>query len=350
MSITKYLIIAALVLFTTSEARANSIESWQDAGWYMGAYTDDKTGQFSHCAMSANYENGVTLLFAVDRQFGWRMGLNSSTWLLNAGAQYDIGYQVDRGPSGTAKAIAINPNQVTIELQPTSALFRQFQSGRLLTLLTSGQTLYFQLKGTRAALAEILQCTQRHVTQASIPAPNTNPFAPAVPDTNAATASSDAYRAEAATLAANVLSQAGVAGFQLVSETNVPPELKGVDAVWVAPGLLGTIKVYSDPKFSVQDLQASILASDARSCQGKFASGVTPSDNSKGTAIQLFTVCNAGGTPTPINYTVMRRPSGGAYVFAVAGISKDANSDQPDNSAREVNDGIRNASHEILGN
>jgi hypothetical protein len=60
------LLSLATVLASTwafSVVRAGTIETWNMAGWSAGAYTDDRTGAFSHCAMSASYRSGITMFF-----------------------------------------------------------------------------------------------------------------------------------------------------------------------------------------------------------------------------------------------------------------------------------------------
>ena len=43
-------------------------------GWSGGAYTDDKTGAFSHCAASAGYANGITVIVGQNANASWLIG------------------------------------------------------------------------------------------------------------------------------------------------------------------------------------------------------------------------------------------------------------------------------------
>ena len=43
------------------------------AGWSGGAYTNDSTGAFSHCAAGADYASGVSLVVSATATNSWRM-------------------------------------------------------------------------------------------------------------------------------------------------------------------------------------------------------------------------------------------------------------------------------------
>jgi hypothetical protein len=49
------------------------------ADWSIGAYTDEQSGTFSHCAASAVYKSGISLFFSVSHNLSWRMGFASPT-------------------------------------------------------------------------------------------------------------------------------------------------------------------------------------------------------------------------------------------------------------------------------
>jgi hypothetical protein len=98
-------------------------------GWFLGAYTDDTTGQFNHCAVSVGYQSGEYLVFAVDRNFNWSMGLANPSWQLTPGAAYRIAYQVDQQPPLSGDAVVNTPNLVEIKLIDSVPLFKAFQKG-----------------------------------------------------------------------------------------------------------------------------------------------------------------------------------------------------------------------------
>jgi len=95
----------------------------------LGAYTDDTTGQFNHCAVSVGYQSGEYLVFAVDRIFNWSMGLANPSWRLTPGTAYRITYQVDQQPPLSGDAVVNTPNLVEIKLIDSVPLFKAFQKG-----------------------------------------------------------------------------------------------------------------------------------------------------------------------------------------------------------------------------
>jgi S1-C subfamily serine protease len=63
--------------------------------WQGGAYTNDTTGAFSHCAASANYLNGLSLLISLNAQRTWSIGFASPTWNLPEGQSFPFDLTFD---------------------------------------------------------------------------------------------------------------------------------------------------------------------------------------------------------------------------------------------------------------
>jgi hypothetical protein len=120
-------------------------------------------------------------------------------------------------------------------------------------------------------------------------------------------------------LIANVLSAAGISGFRVIPREQIPADLKSNDAVWVADGgLVGTVSIVSQQgASSTEQLASYLMASDAQSCKGVFASGRYPTQQQSGSA-RLRTACdNSDNKAIEIDYTIALRPQGGFYVFAL---------------------------------
>ena len=69
--------IAAAVLadlFLTCAAPAATMRNFKVGSWDAGAYSNDTTRQFTHCAATATYANGISVLFSINRDFHWSMG------------------------------------------------------------------------------------------------------------------------------------------------------------------------------------------------------------------------------------------------------------------------------------
>ncbi len=128
---------------------------------------------FDYCAGSADYKNGITLIFAVTHAFQWNMNFYSSSWQLNPGSTYQVTYSIDSYGSANPIATAISPNAVQVLLPPNQTLFQQFMRGNQLKLITSSQSFVFDLTDTSQLLPDLLSCAESYVGAAPS---SSNPF------------------------------------------------------------------------------------------------------------------------------------------------------------------------------
>jgi hypothetical protein len=82
----RLVLLSALVVCGSGPASAKAMSEWKLHGWLVGAYTNDTTKQFSHCAASIKYRSGILLLFSVTKDFRWMMGFANPEWRLNSGS------------------------------------------------------------------------------------------------------------------------------------------------------------------------------------------------------------------------------------------------------------------------
>jgi hypothetical protein len=86
-------------------ASAATITSYKVSGWSMGAYTNDQTGRFSHCAASAQYRNGLTAaVLGVRNRFQWAIGFSNQDWNLRQGREVDVDFRIDGGRNHSIRA------------------------------------------------------------------------------------------------------------------------------------------------------------------------------------------------------------------------------------------------------
>ena len=114
----------------------------------FGAYTDNATGEFSHCAVNARYKSGVALFFSVTRDRQWSMGFANSHWNLSPGNRYPVRFQVDRGPILKSTATAKTQKMVQVHLPAKNRLFRHFKVGGMLKVAAGSKVMRFNLTGT----------------------------------------------------------------------------------------------------------------------------------------------------------------------------------------------------------
>ena len=60
------------------------------AGWSGGAYTDDRTGEFSNCIASANYKSGINFGVLVTKNITWALAFSHPSWSLTTGQKFPI--------------------------------------------------------------------------------------------------------------------------------------------------------------------------------------------------------------------------------------------------------------------
>src|SRR5262249_16765405 len=142
------------------------------------------------------------------------------------------------------------------------------------------------------------------------------------------------YRAEAVSLAANILGSAGVIGFRFVED-----ETGYADARWRTDGLFGMVRI--EPKEPPGLLSAKTIAVDAAGCRSKFASGSIPaSDNND--VPRMFTKCGDGDQGYTVFYSILPSKAGGHYLIGTG----TSGAEEP---ARQVESDIRQATLKVTG-
>jgi hypothetical protein len=148
--------------------------------WSGGAYTNDATGQFSHCAVNAPYRNGTRLLTSVTAGFQWLLGIAHPDWKLTVGAQVPLRLVFDRGASIAVTAQVRSAALITIAMPAESELIRAFRQGRYLEVVAGDKRLTFALTSTSEMLPVLVNCVRN---SANVRGPVTAP--PAAPPVDA---------------------------------------------------------------------------------------------------------------------------------------------------------------------
>jgi S1-C subfamily serine protease len=86
--------VASTLLFPSAFA-AGPFGTIHVGNWQGGAYTDDATGAFSHCAAGANFANGLSLLISQNANRTWIIGFASLNWNLPEGQPNPIDLTFD---------------------------------------------------------------------------------------------------------------------------------------------------------------------------------------------------------------------------------------------------------------
>jgi len=156
-------IILMSVLSSSAFAGSSTIASFDVRGWHIEALKADDTGEFYSCIASSDYRSGMTLAFMISDEFAWSLALLDVPFPLKKDQKLDVAFQIDggrvhQGVGSTSKS----KDFVFIPLADNRSLFEEFRQGRLLRIKVAGRISGFELDGTAAMLAALLDCAGRY--------------------------------------------------------------------------------------------------------------------------------------------------------------------------------------------
>ena len=129
------------------------------AGWSGGAYTNDSTGAFSHCAAGADYASGVSLVVSATAANSWLLGFGSNAFHFNKGDTLPIDVTFDGQSEARLFATANSPVLISAILPPNVA--RTFQKSSLMVAVAGSTPLQFNLTSTGPLLAALANCVAK---------------------------------------------------------------------------------------------------------------------------------------------------------------------------------------------
>jgi hypothetical protein len=146
-----------------SPARAAQIGTIPANGaWVGGAYSDDHTHQFSHCAATASYRSGIFMTVSIGRDYGWILGFASDAWNFQTGQQIPLSMAFDgRSPwSGTARAI--NLHMAIVPMAINSDLINAFRGAYQMQIYAAGSTFFLISMAHRDSWWSCLNVSERN--------------------------------------------------------------------------------------------------------------------------------------------------------------------------------------------
>jgi S1-C subfamily serine protease len=129
--------------------------------WQGGAYTNDQTGAFTHCAAGARYGSGVFFLVMIDHNGGWGLGFMHEQWKLRTGEAFPLTLTFDGQQPFNVHGVPIADKLVRVPMPGNSALIAQFRKARTMTAYTQGQLLQFNLGQTGQLLPVLANCVAK---------------------------------------------------------------------------------------------------------------------------------------------------------------------------------------------
>ncbi|WP_298244454.1 trypsin-like peptidase domain-containing protein [uncultured Bradyrhizobium sp.] len=127
--------------------------------WIGGAFSNDETGAFSHCAATTSYASGVILVVGYNATGTWSLAFASPGYRFKQGENAAIDVIFDGREQARLFATANQPNMLTA-VMPVNVV-RAFQKAGLM-VATSGRTvLNFDLTSTGPVIAALSNCVTR---------------------------------------------------------------------------------------------------------------------------------------------------------------------------------------------
>ena len=126
--------LTGLVVSCHPADAAGPYRPFQIGLWSGGAYTDDRTGAFSHCSAGVVYGSGLNLFVVGTAGHGWWLGFTDPHWSLTADASLPVKLRFDgRAP---VDAIAAIPNSqlLLVPMPDDSHLIETFKHSSQMTV------------------------------------------------------------------------------------------------------------------------------------------------------------------------------------------------------------------------
>jgi len=127
--------------------------------WIGGAFSDDNTGAFSHCAATSSYASGVSLVVGQNASNAWLLSFASPAFRLTKGETLPIDVTFDGQSQARLFATANSNIMVTAILPPKVA--RTFQKSSLMVAVMGGTPLQFNLTSTGPLLSVLANCVSK---------------------------------------------------------------------------------------------------------------------------------------------------------------------------------------------
>ncbi len=271
--------------------------------WSGAAYTYDQTGEFSHCAVSAGFVSGDTLLFSVNKQGTVSVGVANNALNFPVGDSFPVSIYVDRRQPIYGTATAMDRHFAALEIPEFDRALETFKRGYTMTIEAAGRRGVYDLTGTFRALEQAKACAYNYYRHAGAPSPDSG---------------SDVDKTVLFQVAGEVISELGVKGARYLTENELEAQGWGTGMVyWQAEayGMSGAVLVVENNTVdSLRETDSVDSQFIADRCNGDFASSARQVSNSETEIRELRLVCSKGES---INETYLTKTGFGDKVLYV---------------------------------
>lgn len=282
------LVTTALVVSTVHAAEIPGTR-FTSGAWNGAAYSDNSTGQFSHCVVNTWQPGDIRLLVSADGDPGnYVFALTSNRWALREGEKYSVFVEIDNLWSGTAQIEVYTSSAIRFSTRDTSFL-RAFERGNVLIVRTPQTTFTLSLSGSARALKGLLECVSRQTGQWAshgrlnpfLGAQHHNPFAssPSYDFQKTEVTNSPPRYFNRNTLQ-QILHEARLSDAYIVNPADMPTEMRNFGFVWVVGRDVIGMMVEFRPAVakSIDEVLPQFFG--GMNCDGAWASGGKVADSS----------------------------------------------------------------------
>lgn len=256
--------------------------------WSGAGYTVDD-GTFSHCAISAAYNHGNTLLFSVNGDASVSVGVSVPSDTFAPNEKFPVALFVDRRTPFFGTANAINSGFAVLTIADFERALESFRRGRTLVVQSQFGDIPFDLTGTSRALAMAFDCAVKYF--------DVLPLVPVgVPD--------QIDPAILMQVATSNISALGVSDFVFLTEQEMGEVFPNASSAtqklfWRSQSLNLLSGVVVANKGDTSDLRsgdANDLSSLATLCDGDFVTGARQLPDAKVAMREIRAACTHEGT------------------------------------------------------
>lgn len=272
---TPALAAAALFLLCGAATAAGPYRPFQIGLWTGGAYTDDRTGGFSHCSAGVVYDGGINLFVVGTEGHGWWLGFTSPNWSLTPSASIPVKMQFDGRAPAEVLGTIVNGQLLLVPAPDESHLIEIFRRSSKIAVTAQERSFSLTLAATAGVLSELANCVRNSVALES-PAPTPPPPAaaatvPPAPPAPSAFVARGATEVEEIRLARNFLLGAGLPNANLI-DTGKPAALASFTAVWRSDEAAGAVKIILPGRdVTGAGIASDLISVDPKLCKGDFA-------------------------------------------------------------------------------
>jgi S1-C subfamily serine protease len=152
------LCVMQFVIVATAHA-AGPFGTIHVGNWVGGAFSDDTTGKFSHCAATSSYGSGVSLVVGHNATNSRLLSFASPAFKFNKGETLQIDVIFDGQEQARLFATANNNIMVTAIMPPN--IVQTFQKASLMVVTAGRSALQFNLNSTGPLMAVLANCVSK---------------------------------------------------------------------------------------------------------------------------------------------------------------------------------------------